>query len=116
MHNKNEPLLHHTVSQFLLRQFSYDPSTRRSKNLRVLRLDKKTGEYSTRGVKGESAINGYNNLTPAAGLPKLFVETKLGEIEDRAAPVVKWLASGGAPDPRQRFHIATFIWVQWLRT
>ncbi|MFN8232255.1 MAG: DUF4238 domain-containing protein [Actinomycetota bacterium] len=108
-----KPKLHHFVPRFLLRRFSAEPD---AENPRLHHLDKGTGKCSVRGVRGEAAIAGYNDLREMEGVPQEFAEHTLALVEDEAASVVANLVEGRALDQTQRMAMALFLYLQYHRT
>jgi len=104
----------HHVPRFLLRRFSPSPG---EKNSPIWTMDKASGRVVLTRVNSVAVINDYYRTSLGTKLPPDFVEHRtLGGIEEAAKPLVERLVTGEELAPRDRLHLALFLFAQYTRT
>lgn len=103
---------HHTVSAFLLENFSRDAANGR----RVAMLAKATGRVIQVSPRDAAVRKHFYSLDVDEGRRDDAVEVALSEIENVAAPLIDSLRRGDFPAGEGRLALALFVAMCWQRT
>ncbi|MFN0224058.1 DUF4238 domain-containing protein [Paenibacillus sp. KR2-11] len=105
---------HHYIPQFYLRNFT-DPNPPPKFKPYVWVIDLKEKTLRKRSPKNIGFIKGFNDTRDEDGNVTTIVEDKLGEIENKAAIILKKLLNGKYISRSERLAFAKFVFSMRIR-